>query len=142
MIMKKIFGIVSALFLLSTMTVCAQNFKVIVNNANTASSVTTKELSDFFLKRKSKWSSGGGVEVIDLGAKSSTRESFSSSVLGKSTAQVRAFWQQAVFSGANTPPREANNEAEVVEFVKNNPGAIGYVSPGANTSGVKTLTVK
>jgi hypothetical protein len=30
---------------------------------------------------------------------------------------------------------------DVIEFVKNNPEAIGYVSLSANTAGLKTLTI-
>lgn len=120
----------------------AQDFKIIVNSANGAAAITKKDATDIFLKKKSKWPTGEKAVAVDLGSSSAVRESFSSTVLGKSTSQVRAFWQQSVFAGGETPPQEVKTDAEVVEFVKSNPGAIGYVSSGASTAGVKTLAVQ
>ncbi len=82
------------------------------------------------------------VAPVDLSSKSSVREDFTKDIHGKTVAQIRAFWQQSVFSGKETPPREMENDDKVLEFVKANKGAIGYVSAGANTAGVKVITVK
>lgn len=120
----------------------AQNYKVIVNQSNSQSTITKKEASSFFLKKKSKWASGEKVKAVDQTPKSTTRSSFSSEVLGKSIGQIRAFWQQSVFSGGATPPQEMKSDAEVIQYVKANKGAIGYVSAGANTAGVKVITVQ
>jgi ABC-type phosphate transport system substrate-binding protein len=39
-------------------------------------------------------------------------------------------------------PKTLGTDAEVVAFVERTKGAIGYVSAGASTAGVKTLEVK
>ena len=122
-------------------TANAQTYKVIVNNGNAVTSLSKSEVSKYFLKSQKKWSSGTEVTPVDLKASSSVRERFSKEVHKKTIAQVRAFWQQSVFSGKDTPPRELTNDSQVIEFVKSNPGAIGYVSSGANTQGVKVITL-
>jgi ABC-type phosphate transport system substrate-binding protein len=38
--------------------------------------------------------------------------------------------------------RRQPGDDDVVAFVKGNPGAIGYVSAGASTAGVKVIDVK
>lgn len=128
-------------FVFSGIVLQAQNYKVIVNNSNNVSSVSKSELSDLFLKKKAKWSGGQTVSPVDLSGKSSIRESFSQEVLGKSVGAIKSYWQQFVFAGKGTPPIEKNSDSEVIEYVKNNEGAVGYISAGANIVGVKVVTV-
>ena len=133
--------IVLLIIVFAVVTAQAQ-YKVIVNNSNTVSSLTKSEVSNYLLKKRTKWRSGTSIAPVDLSSKSSVRATFSKAVHRKTTAQVRAFWQQSVFSGKATPPREMKSDTEVVKFVKTNKGAIGYVSAGANTTGVKVISVK
>ena len=59
-----------------------------------------------------------------------------------SVAAVKLYWQQAVFSGRDVPPPELDSEQEVVRFVLRNPGAIGYVSDGADIGAARALPLK
>lgn len=119
----------------------AQSYKVIVNNSNSVSSLSKKQVSDLLLKKTTKWSSGTAAVPVDLSANSSVREAFSTSIHGKAVSAIRNYWQQAAFSGSATAPPEKSNDSEVIEFVKKNPGAIGYISSGASADGVKTISV-
>jgi ABC-type phosphate transport system substrate-binding protein len=47
-----------------------------------------------------------------------------------------------VSSGKGAMPKMFASDAEVVAYVRNTKGAIGYVSAGAITEGVKVLDVK
>lgn len=138
--MKKIKLLLIVIFL-SGVASYAQSYKVIVNSANSVSSLSAKEVSDFFLKKKTKWASGDKVIPVDLNSNSSSRADFSKSIHKKSVNAVQSYWQQYVFAGKGTPPVEKKSDAEVVEYVKRNSGAIGYVSSGASTDGVKVVTV-
>ncbi len=137
--MKKYIFLLLALFIGTTIQ--AQNYKVIVNKSNTVSSLTKKEASDFFLKKKTKWADGQKVSVVDQKGSSESRKVFTDEVHKKSVGAVKSYWQQAVFAGKGTPPVEKKTDAEVIEFVKANKGAMGYVSGDADVSGVKVLTV-
>jgi len=55
---------------------------------------------------------------------------------------VKSYWQQQIFSGRDVPPVEKSSDAQVVAFVKQNPGAIGYVAEGTDTAGTKVVTVQ
>ena len=46
-----------------------------------------------------------------------------------------------IFSGKGIPPPEKASDAEIVTFVRDTPGAIGYVAPGADLSGVKVVAI-
>jgi ABC-type phosphate transport system substrate-binding protein len=139
--MKKSITLITLLFLISFVNCYSQTYKVIVNSSNEISSLSKKEASDLFLKKKVKWANGNKVTPVDLSSNSKVRETFSQQVHGRSTAAIRNFWQQAAFSGTGTAPSEKISDEDVIEFVKNNPGAVGYVSLSANTTGVKIITI-
>ena len=69
------------------------------------------------------------------------RGSFSKAIHGKSVSAVKAYWQQRVFSGRDVPPLEKDSDASVVNYVRNNPGAIGYVSENADVRGVRVIVI-
>ena len=54
---------------------------------------------------------------------------------------VLAYWNQKMFSGAEVPPPQKSSEREVIEFVRNNAGAVGYVSASAPLTQVKVLRI-
>lgn len=138
--MKKIVFVL--LLIMMGSNIFAQSYKVIVNTANLALSLSTKEVSDFLLKKKTKWADGTTVMPVDLNSNSQTREDFSKYIHGKSTGVIRSYWQQSAFSGTASAPPEKASDAEVIEYVKKNKGAIGYVSVVSNTNGVKTINLK
>ena len=105
-----------------------RGFVVIVNDANYLTSVSTAELNRLFMKQTVRWTTGQAVTAVDLKSDSPAREEFSQSVIGRSTAEVKAYWQNVIFSGRGIPPMEAPSEQSVVQFVRTTPGAIGYVS--------------
>lgn len=116
-------------------------FRVIVNEINPVSSLTTKAASALFLKKISKWENGTAVMPVDASPNSAIRETFSKIIHGKGTSAIRSFWQQAAFSGTSSAPPEKATDAEIVDFVKKNPGAIGYVSSTSSITGVKVVNI-
>ena len=70
------------------------------------------------------------------------RAAFSEAVIGRSVGAIEIYWQQQIFSGKEVPPATKSSDDDMVAFVKSNPGAIGYVSGGASTAGVKVVEVK
>lgn len=110
-------------------------YAVIVNEANSVSTLSAEEVSKIFFKKTQRWSSGLEAVPVDLPESAPVRESFSAAVLGKPVSAIRAYWLQQIFSGRSGPPPEKPSDEQVIDFVRNNPGAIGYVSAGATLSG-------
>ena len=120
----------------------AQQYRVIVNSANPTSALSKDDLARVYLKKMGSWKHGQSVTVVDLGPKSPVRAEFSMEVLGRDVPTMKNYWQQSLFSGRGVPPIEQPSEAQVVAFVAANPGAIGYVSSGAQLpESVKTISV-
>ncbi len=95
-----------------------------------------------FLKKVVSWPNGWTVTAVDQERGSAVRQLFSRDIHQKDADAIAAHWQTAVFSGRDVPPPIARSDAEVLAFVRANPGAIGYVSGGSAVEGVKVLTVR
>ncbi len=120
----------------------AESFKVIVNDSNPVESLRAGYVSQLFLNKISKWEHGERVKPVDRSARSATRIAFSKSVHGRPVRAIKSYWQQMIFTGRSLPPVELGSDAEVIDFVRNHPGAIGYVSEGAALEGVKTIEIR
>ena len=141
--MKRIALLILALAALFTGSeAAAQDFQVVVNAANGASSISKDELSKIFLKKSTQWPGGAAAVAVDLKAADATREAFSQAVHGRGTSAIASYWQQQIFAGKDVPPEEKGSPADVIAFVAANPGAVGYVPVGTSLgSGVKAISV-
>ena len=94
--------------------------------------------------RKNSWSSCNGetIRPVDLPPASAIRRRFSSSVLKRSVAAVRSYWQQRIFTGRDVPPPELESDEAVVRYVTKYEGAIGYVAPSAKVGDAKVLLLR
>lgn len=134
--------ILPALVLLFAASAQAANFKIVVNSSIHIETMPKKAISDLFLKRTTKWENGTNVVPVDQTEAAAVRDEFSKNVLGKPTAAVKSYWNQQIFSGREVPPVEKQSDAEVLKFVRATAGAVGYVSEGAPTDGVRVVQVE
>jgi ABC-type phosphate transport system substrate-binding protein len=124
-------------------TVSAQAAVVVVNAANPATAITKDQLGKAFMKKLAKWDNGAAVAPVDQAGGTPVREAFYKEVVGKSSSTMKVYWQQMTLTGSAAPPAEKPGNAEVLAFVRDNPGAIGYVAPGTPLgAGVKAVPVQ
>lgn len=119
-----------------------EHFVVIVHRDNPVTSIDRDFLRDAYLKKASDWSNGETIRPVDLASRFEVREVFTREVLRKTSAQLRSYWNQQIFSGKGTPPVEADSIAEMIEYVATNAGAVGYLPAGASPARVKVVEVK
>jgi len=112
---------------------------VIVVNKDNANPVDKDFAAKAYRGEAKSWPGGGNVTTVALPEENASRVAFDKDVLGKSPSQSRALWAQMTFSGKAVPPKMVDSEADVVKAVAENKNAIGYVSPGAATAGVKVI---
>lgn len=116
-------------------------FKVIANPDVPLDGMSRAQLSDVFLKRTTVWPGGARIEPVDLAEGSSAFEAFCGAIHGKAASVILAFSRRVTLSGRETPPHVRASDEEVMSFVRSKPGAIGYVSAGASTSGVRVIKI-
>ncbi|HEU4886659.1 MAG TPA: phosphate ABC transporter substrate-binding protein [Thermoanaerobaculia bacterium] len=118
-------------------------FRVVVHASNPVVSMTRAELSAIYMRRTRSWPDGTEILPIQQPAASRLHEPFSRAVHGKSGAYVTRYWQRLIFSGRAVPPRELRSDAAVLDFVRRNAGAVGYVDARTPLSdGVKAIAVR
>ncbi|HYK02572.1 MAG TPA: hypothetical protein VE974_12515 [Thermoanaerobaculia bacterium] len=142
--MRKLIVAALGLFLLfSIQRAHAAEVKLVVHGTTALDTITKAKVADLFLKRVTRWEDGRAVTPVDQSEKSAARAAFTKDLLGKEVVWVKSYWQKMIFSGRATPPAELSTDTQVLEFVRTNAGAIGYVSEStAIPAGLKTLTVK
>ncbi|HSN16206.1 MAG TPA: hypothetical protein VLT61_16355 [Anaeromyxobacteraceae bacterium] len=129
------------LALLLPVASAAADYVVVVHASVPVTSLSRSEASRLFLRSSTLWPNGEHVKPVDLSKGSAARLAFTREVRGRSPGAIEQYWTQAVFSGRAIPPPEKRNDAEVLAYVRENPGAIGYVSAGAATDGVKRVAI-
>lgn len=115
---------------------------IIANKAITVDSITAKEAKKIFLGKKKSMSGGGIVKLADLPIGNATRKAFYSLIVKKKERQLKAYWTKITFTGKGYPPRVFDNEAEVVKWVAETKGAVGYVSGASVNDSVNVLLKK
>jgi len=116
-------------------------FTVIVNPNNPVTSIDRAMLRDAYLRKATDWDNGKTIRPVDLSPRFSARDRFTSSILRKTPSQLKSYWSQQIFSGKAVPPPEADSINDVISYVLANPGAIGYLPPGADPGHAKTVQV-
>ena len=141
--MKKLILIIFVYFLAGmVMAQSGKGYQLVVNKDNGISSISKDQLKKIYSKKLTKWDNDDKIKPVDLQKSSVVRGKFTKDVFNKSVSAMKAFWQRQIFSGKGVPPPEKKNDSAVIAYVKNNPGAIGYISANADISGLKKIKLK
>lgn len=117
-------------------------FRVVVSSSNGVASLSRQQLSDIYMKKMTRWPDRSEIIPVDQAASSRIRDQFSRAAHGKSVLFVTRYWHRVIFSGRGIPPAEVGSSAAVLEFLKTNRGAIGYVELTVPLDdGIKVITV-
>lgn len=112
---------------------------LIVNANNPVAVLERKQVVDIFMGRTAAFPNQQPAHALDINDVNNLRALFYKSLTGKNEAQVDAYWATLVFAGRMLPPEKLPNEAAVINAIKNNPAAIGYVTRQTLPSGVKVV---
>ena len=117
-------------------------FQVIVNPKNPIREIDRGFLRNAFLKKSTEWRDGETIRPVDLTRRFAARPRFTREVLQKTPSQLRAYWNQQIFSGKGVPPPEVDSEAAMVGYVMRTRGAVGYLPVGADPQGAAVVRLR
>ena len=126
---------------LSTGTALA-DVVVIVSSSSPVASLGKNQLADIFLGKVARFP--GGREAVPIDQKEGTveRDEFYIRFIGKSSAQMKAYWSKVIFTGRGQPPREMADSSDVKKQIAENPNAIGYIDRADVDASVRILQLK
>lgn len=96
--------------------------------ANSGVSLSASDVRDVFLGEK-QFAGSTKLTPVDNAAQ---QENFLSKLMQMTSAKYSGIWTKKAFRDGLTAPAMKSGDAEVIEYVKRTPGAVGYVgsSPG------------
>jgi ABC-type phosphate transport system substrate-binding protein len=105
-------------------------------------SLSANELADIYLGRSNRFPGGAPATPCDLPEDSPLREAFYAQVVGKTLAQMKAYWSKLIFTGRGQPPREVASSQEAKKAVIDNPGVVCYIDRALADPSVTVLMVR
>lgn len=108
-------------------SVQAADIAVIMSARAPVPGLTSAQLADIYLGRTNRLPDGTPVQPCDLPEGLPLRDEFYNRVVGKSSAQVKAYWSKLIFTGRGRPPREASSSQDAKRLVAENPGLLCYI---------------
>lgn len=112
---------------------------VIVNKDNPMDNFSRRDLVDLYMGRNLYFPDGALAIRLDLPPASAIRESFYQQLVGKSVAEVNAYWARLLFTGRASPPQAMESSIKVIEAVNKNRNAIGYINEEDLVDSVKVV---
>jgi len=126
------------LFLSGSEAYAATDLVVIVNPMSGVERMSRDEVTSIYMGRSKKLPSGITALPIDQ-TTDGDKPKFYKELINKELAEINSYWARLIFSGQGSPPRQADNVAEVIEIVSGNKGAIGYIPRAAADKRVKVI---
>ena len=119
-----------------------EDLAIIVNKANPIEALTLAELRNVFLAERSRWPNGRRVTITMLDIGNPEREVVLRTVYRMREADFNRSFLRARFTGETTEePKLLASPTNMVRFIFNAPGAIGYVRASSLDGSVKVLRI-
>ncbi len=100
---------------------------VIVNKSNPLQELTREQVVNFFMGKEQSFPNAKAVFPLDLPFDSPVRAEFYKVLVGKTIAQINAYWARLLFTGNATPPKVLPSATAVNTAVRDNADAIAYI---------------
>jgi len=112
---------------------------IIANNSVAQESLNKEDIQNIFLGKMAKWPDNSSINFAT--SETDVHEEFLKTYINRSSDQFRNYWRKMVFTGKGQKPKAFKTDEELIQFVSETSGAIGYVSTDATIKNVKTITV-
>ncbi len=100
---------------------------VVANPKSGIEHLTQDEVINIYLGRYRRLASGIVVEPVDLAGDSELKARFYRRLVGKTLAEINAYWARLVFSGRTRPPLAVSGAEAALRHVAASPQALAYV---------------
>jgi ABC-type phosphate transport system substrate-binding protein len=115
---------------------------IVVNRSNPVENLSFAELRKIFLGEQSHWSNGRRITVVMLEPGKQERQAILAQIYRMDDKDFNKHFVQGMFTGEiHAAPKTLATPAEVLKFVLNVPGAIGYVRVAEADESVKVVHI-
>jgi len=114
---------------------------IIVNSNHPSDNAAKYEVANIFLGKTTQWSDGLKADPIDQKKTTAAGQAFLAKIVAMDESSFKNLWVEKMLSGEADPPKVVESDAAVIEYVKSNTGAVGYISASTPHDGVKILSI-
>jgi ABC-type phosphate transport system substrate-binding protein len=115
---------------------------IVVNRSNPVENLSFAELRKIFMGEQTHWSNGRRITVVMLEAGKQERQAILTQIYRMDDKDFNKHFIQGMFTGEiHAAPKTLATSTEVLKFVLNVPGAIGYVRGAEADESVKVVRV-
>lgn len=102
----------------------AAEIAVVAHPGSQVVSLDRSQLINIYMGRYRQLPTGEAAHPADLGP---LKERFYRALVNKDQAEINSYWARLVFSGQVAPPQQFDSVADMLSYVRQNPGALGFV---------------
>ena len=106
--------------------VASDGILVVANTTQPHTDLSREQVRNLFMGA----SVGYQLYPVALPPQNRTRSLFNAKVIGMAESRIQSYWAQMKFTGRLTPPDEVSNEEEMLKYLNENEGSIGYLTTG------------
>ena len=114
---------------------------VVVPGASSVKAMSQKEVQALYMGRTRAFPDGGFALPFDLPRDDPARAAFYRALTGMSVAEVNSYWARLMFSGQTMPPQPLPSEAAMLDVVRRNQSAIGYLPQAPADASLRVVLV-
>lgn len=112
---------------------------VVVSARSLIREIGPKELLALYTGRSRTGPGGEAATPLDQARDGSTRAKFYQALAGADLATINRYWARLHFTGQVQPPPALAGDAEVVQRLRHDPNAIGYLSRAPQDTTLRVL---
>lgn len=123
-------------------TAADDSLAIVVNRSNPVDGLSFLELRKIFLEEQDHWSNGRRVTVVMLEPGKVERQVVLAQIYKMDEKDFNKYFLHSMFTGElHTAPKALASSGEVLKFVFNVPGAIGYLKASDVDDSVKIVRI-
>lgn len=126
--MNRLYRWLAAVALLGSAAASQAQVYLVVGSASPVQSLTRKDAVNLYTGRTRQLADGQTLQAFDLPREDALRGEMYRLLTGYTLAQVNSYWSRLTFTGQTRALPVVNTEAQMVEQLRSNPKAIGYLS--------------
>lgn len=125
--------------IVATAAVARAEIVVVVHPDSPVQALSPRDVSDLYLGRTRSLGSTRRALVLDHQRDSELRREFFNRVNGMDLGRVNAYWARLQFSGDALPPAAMRDDRSVLDIVRRQRDAIGYVEAAHADDSVRVV---
>lgn len=124
-------------------TAAEDSLAIVVNQSNPVDNLALVELRKIFLGETNHWSDGRRITVVMLDPGKAERQAVLTQIYKMDDKDFNNYFLHGIFTGEiRSAPKSLATSSEVLKFVFNVPGAIGYLKAPEADETVKVVRIE